>query len=409
MQLRYQSVDSNSFEVKLPASKSISNRVLIMNALSNAIEVPRNLSDCDDTNVMLNALKSDLKTIDIGAAGTAMRFLTAYLSITKGTHLLTGSKRMQERPIHVLVDALRALGAEIEYVAKEGYPPLSIQGKMLEGGDVKLAGNVSSQFISALLLIAPMLKKGLHLHLIGDVISKPYIDLTLQLMQEFGAKATWLSSSEIKVISQPYSPIAYTVESDWSAASYWYEIVALLPDFEVFLEGLNKKSFQGDARIQHLFSPLGVSTSFEKDGVILRKKEKELRDDVFRCDLIHQPDLAQTFIATCAFLELPFHFTGLQSLRIKETDRLAAMVKELDKMGYVLKEEGDEALSWLGERKQSMNQISFETYKDHRMAMSLAPAAFLIEEGVSINEPEVVSKSYPNYWEDLCSIGFSSF
>jgi 3-phosphoshikimate 1-carboxyvinyltransferase len=406
MQLKYIPNNISLVNVKLPASKSISNRALIMNALSQSSMLPRNLSNCDDTNVMLSALQKKAGIVDIGAAGTAMRFLTAYFSITEGERVLTGSKRMQERPISILVEALRTLGAHIEYLSKEGYPPLRIQGTKLRGGYLKLQGNVSSQYISALLLIAPMLEKGLRIELEGKVISKPYIDLTLELMQQYGAKATWLSDHELEVLASPYRQIEFQVESDWSAASYWYELVAMLPSKQVFLEGLKEKSNQGDAKVKDWFASLGVKSTFNEKGVLLTWKEREKKS--FEADLINQPDLAQTFIATCSFLKLPFKIKGLQTLRIKETDRLLAMTTELGKMGYHLAVEGDEQLSWDGndECLDSMLKISFKTYKDHRMAMSLAPAALLLNSGIEIEEPHVVSKSYPDFWNDLSKIGF---
>ena len=301
--------------IQLPASKSISNRALIINALAESNCIPDNLSDCDDTRVMIKALTQDEETIDIMAAGTAMRFLTAYLSVTPGERIITGTTRMQQRPIQILVNALRELGAEINYINNEGFPPLRIKGTELKGNEITLKGNVSSQYISALLMIAPALKNGLVLHLSGEIISRPYINLTLQLMQDFGAKAAWTSSDSISVAPQPYTSIPFTVESDWSAASYWYQIAALSPKTEIELLGLFRNSYQGDSRGAEVFSRLGITTEFTTKGVKLKKTGKAPKR--LEEDFIDIPDLAQTFVVTCALMNIPFRFTGLQSLKIK--------------------------------------------------------------------------------------------
>lgn len=389
--------------IQLPASKSISNRALIIHALSNGTSSISNLSDCDDTQVMIKALKGDSELIDIMAAGTAMRFLTAYLSATPGQHTITGTQRMQQRPIQILVNALRALGAQIEYPKKEGYPPLHICGTELSGNEITLAGNVSSQYISALLMIGPVLKNGLQLHLTGEIISRPYINLTLQLMKEFGASASWTSESCISVKPQPYHCIPFTVESDWSAASYWYQIAALAPEADIELTGLFRKSYQGDSRGAEVFTRLGVVTEFTEMGVRLKKTGKlpERLDE----DFVDIPDLAQTFVVTCVLLNIPFRFTGLQTLKIKETDRIAALQTELAKLGYVLRDENNSILSWDGERCQPQAAPVIHTYEDHRMAMAFAPAALCLPH-IVIADPQVVSKSYPGYWEDLKKAGF---
>ena len=255
--------------IMLPASKSISNRALIIQALTKGGMMPENLSDCDDTEVIIRGLSKQSEIIDIKAAGTAMRFMTAYLSATEGEHTITGTERMKHRPIGILVDALRYLGAEIEYVGEEGYPPLHIRGRQLEGGTLQIAGDVSSQYISALLMIAPILTKGLELKLTGNIISRPYIDLTLHLMHEFGVAAEWSDFDTIRVKPQPYQQRAYTIESDWSAASYWYEILALTDDTQskVALQGLKDGSRQGDSTVRYIFSLLGIKTSFKEKGV----------------------------------------------------------------------------------------------------------------------------------------------
>lgn len=391
--------------VQLPSSKSICNRALIINALAQGYARIDNLSDCDDTRVLLRALQDMPGTIDIGAAGTAMRFLTAYLSVNEGTHILTGTRRMQQRPIGVLADTLRALGAEITYAGEEGYPPLCITGHRLEGNEVPLPGNVSSQYISALLMIGPTLQNGLKLTLTGDIISRPYIDLTLQLMRTFGAEAGWTGENQLRVEPHPYqAPAAYYVESDWSAASYWYEICALTPHAEIELPGLFRQSPQGDARVASLFASLGVETRYENNRVILSKSG--IKTPRFEHNFINQPDLAQTFAVTCALLGVPFCFSGLQSLKIKETDRMAALITEMRKLGYILEEKDRSVLMWNGERCAPDASPRIDTYEDHRMAMAFAPACIRIN-GLRINDPHVVSKSYPHYWEDLSRAGFS--
>lgn len=409
--------------IQLPASKSISNRALIIHALGKGDCLPENLSDCDDTRVMVKALTEGGDTIDILAAGTAMRFLTAYFSITPGQRILTGTARMQQRPIQLLVNALRQLGADIAYTNREGFPPLRIRGKEPNNCELKnceqevceqgkketlcseltLQSNVSSQYISALLMIGPMLPHGLTLHLSGNIISRPYIDLTLQLMGEFGAKAEWTSESTITVHPQPYHSVPFTVESDWSAASYWYEMAALSEEAEIELTGLFPNSYQGDSRGRELFSQLGVETAFTPHGVKLTKSGQ--RVERMEADLVDIPDLAQTFVVTCALLNIPFRFTGLQSLKIKETDRITALRNELRKLGYAIEEENDSVLYWNGERCEAEVSPLIATYEDHRMAMAFAPAALCCP-SVRIAHPHVVSKSYPRYWDDLRQAGF---
>ena len=389
--------------IQLPSSKSISNRALIINALGNGTHHPENLSDCDDTRVMIRALNDDKETIDIMAAGTAMRFLTAYLSVTPGTRIITGTERMQQRPIQVLVNALRELGADIEYVANDGFPPLRITGRELRKDTISLPGNVSSQYISALLMIAPVLTNGLTIRLTGDIISRPYINLTLQLMNDFGVRAEWTDDHRIKVEPQAYHSTPFYVESDWSAASYWYQIVALSKEAEVTLPGLFKDSYQGDSQVAGIFRSLGVETIYKDKTVILKKNGKSV--ERLDYDFINQPDLAQTFVVTCALLNIPFRFSGLQSLKIKETDRMAALITEMRKLGYILHETDGSVLSWEGERCTTEEHPAIDTYEDHRMAMAFAPTCLALPE-ILINNPQVVSKSYPRYWEDLRQAGF---
>lgn len=389
--------------IQLPSSKSISNRALIINALGNGTHHPENLSDCDDTRVMIRALNDDKETIDIMAAGTAMRFLTAYLSVTPGTRIITGTERMQQRPIQVLVNALRELGADIEYVANDGFPPLRITGRELRKDTISLPGNVSSQYISALLMIAPVLTNGLTIRLTGDIISRPYINLTLQLMNDFGVRAEWTDDHRLKVEPQAYHSTPFYVESDWSAASYWYQIVALSKEAEVTLPGLFKDSYQGDSQVAGIFRSLGVETIYKNKTVILKKNGKSV--ERLDYDFINQPDLAQTFVVTCALLNIPFRFSGLQSLKIKETDRMAALITEMRKLGYILHETDGSVLSWEGERCTTEEHPAIDTYEDHRMAMAFAPTCLALPE-ILINNPQVVSKSYPRYWEDLRQAGF---
>ena len=389
--------------IQLPSSKSISNRALIINALGHGTHQPENLSDCDDTRVMVRALNDDKETIDIMAAGTAMRFLTAYLSVTPGTRIITGTQRMQQRPIQVLVNALRELGADIEYVANDGFPPLRITGRKFEKDTISLPGNVSSQYISALLMIAPVLTNGLTIRLTGDIISRPYINLTLQLMNDFGVCAEWTDGHQLKVEPQVYHSIPFYVESDWSAASYWYQIVALSKEAEVTLPGLFKESYQGDSQVAGIFRSLGVETIYEDQTVTLKKSGNAI--ERLDYDFINQPDLAQTFVVTCALLNIPFRFSGLQSLKIKETDRMAALITEMRKLGYILRETDGAVLSWEGELCSAEEHPAIDTYEDHRMAMAFAPACLTLPE-ILINNPQVVSKSYPHYWEDLRQAGF---
>lgn len=398
--------------ISLPASKSISNRALIIYALSGGKNMPSNLSDCDDTEVIINALRNMPEEIDIKAAGTAMRFMTAYLSVMEGTHILTGTERMKHRPIAILVDALRKLGANIEYVGTEGYPPLRITGQSLNGGLLEIPGNVSSQYISALLMTAPMLKEGMTLHLLGDIISRPYIDLTLWMMGEFGADAEWFSNDTIVVKPQPYKSRNYFIESDWSGASYWYEMMALCADkrSEVKLTGLMDGSKQGDSTTRYIFSLLGVKTQFESKQAGIAQtvtlKQNGRCVPKLEYDFINSPDLAQTFVVTCAAKGIPFHFKGLSTLKIKETDRIEALKTEMRKLGYVLQDHNNSELIWDGERCDPSFEQGIDTYEDHRMALAFAPYA-LLHDKLIINNPQVVTKSYPHYWEDLRLAGFT--
>ncbi|MGP1466379.1 MAG: 3-phosphoshikimate 1-carboxyvinyltransferase [Porphyromonadaceae bacterium] len=396
--------------IKLPASKSISNRALIISALAGVKTMPRNISNCDDTEVIVRALRDNPYEIDIKAAGTAMRFMTAYLAVTPGEHVITGTERMKHRPIKVLVDALRYLGADIEYIGEEGFPPLKIRGKALDGGSIEIPGDVSSQYVSALLMIAPMLNGGLELHLTGNIISRPYIDLTIHTMHDYGARVEWTDVDTIVTEPTGYREREFIIENDWSGASYWYETLALMGDREssIRLPGLIDSSRQGDSGVRYLFSMLGVKTSFE-DGIKTKPTTvtlKAMRSMLPKLDFDFsgQPDLTQTLVVTCAAMNIPFHFTGLATLRIKESDRIEVLKREMRKLGFVIREENNSELLWDGERCEATME-PIDTYEDHRMAMAFAPAAVKFP-GLRINNPEVVTKSYPNFWKDLQQAGF---
>ncbi|MDO5523804.1 MAG: 3-phosphoshikimate 1-carboxyvinyltransferase [Bacteroidia bacterium] len=403
MQYKIHPPDKLKATIQLPASKSISNRMLVLNALSLNTNPVENLSDCEDTQVIVDAFNSDSNVFDVKGAGTAMRFLTAFLAGMDGEWILKGSKRMHERPIYPLVDTLKALDADIEYLENEGCPPLKIKGKRLKGGEVYVSGNISSQFLSALMMVAPTMEKGLIINIKTDVISKPYLNLTIKMMEQYGVQVKW-EDNKIIIKPQVYKPVTLKVESDWTAASYWYEMAALCPGAEVTLLGLQKDSYQGDSNLVNLFADLGITTEYISDGVIIRKARKPNKK--FFHNFVGEPDLAQTFAATCCFLNVPFIFSGVQSLRIKETDRIEALKIELKKLGFVLRETESEMLEWDGERCFVDENAAIDTYDDHRMAMSLAPAAIPFK-SILINDPHVVSKSYPNFWEDLIKAGFT--
>lgn len=397
--------------VALPASKSICNRALVIGALAGEGSSVGNVAHCDDSDVVVRAVRAladgdgDGRVIDVMAAGTAMRFLTAFLAAaSRGEHVITGTERMKQRPIAVLVDALRALGADVVYVGKNGFPPLRIVGRALEGGVVSLPGNVSSQYISALLMIGPMMEKGLELKLSGGIISRPYIDMTIGIMRDFGARVEWRGDDTLVVEHGGYVPASYVVESDWSAASYWYEIMALCGDADarVVLSGLRQRSLQGDRGIADVFALLGVATEYVDGAVILTKCDAKL--SALDLDMADMPDLAQTLVVTCCMMGLPFHITGLQTLKIKETDRIVALQTELAKLGFMIESKHDSELIWTGTRSEPSG-VPVDTYDDHRMAMAFAPATIKLG-GIAINNPEVVSKSYPEYWEHLAAVGF---
>ena len=459
----------------LPTSKSLCARALVVNHLCEQPVHLEGLSDCDDTQAILQGLEALRNSedaplrVDIGAAGTAMRFLTALFAATPQLDVvITGSQRMQERPIGALVTALQAAGADISYVEKKGYPPLHIRGMQLEGGTLTLPSNISSQYVSALLMIAPTMRHGLQLELVGKVASAPYIRMTMQVMKAFGVEAKWEKniisvvrgqryartlSSHCETTKETEQAASYTIECDWTAASYWYEIVALHPDqtARVLLRGLREASEQGDSVCARWFEALGVMTTFTAEGAVLEKSTKSPQvtlecdtstsednelssqtDDNFcesnEClsqatchssqavhhsckdappfllDFTAAPDLAQTFVVTCALLSRPFHFKGLESLRIKETNRIAALIAELQKLGKHIEAIGEGELRYTAQDDSPHAQaITIATYDDHRMALAFAPAALLFPQ-LSIEHPEVVAKSYPHYWRDLSEL-----
>lgn len=383
-------------EINLPASKSISNRALIINALAYSDYPIQNLAKCDDTDVLVKALNSNDHVFDIGAAGTSMRFLTAFLAKTVGEWEITGSERMKNRPISVLVDALVQLGARIEYTEKKGFPPLRIFGSALIGGEIQLDGSVSSQYISALMMIAPYMQQGLKIELSGNIVSVPYIEMTIRIMKEFGVEVGF-NGQIIEIKPQEYHPVLFRVESDWSAASYWYEILSFLQSGKIFLSGLFENSFQGDSKVASIFEQLGIHTEYLADGVLLTPNGTSVQ--VFEYDFVNQPDLTQTLAVTCCMKNITFHFKGVQSLKIKETNRIEALINELKKAGFVLYEPRHGELAWNGERCEAKEEINIRTYEDHRMAMAFAPLACF--RPVNIENPEVVSKSYPEFWNDI--------
>ncbi len=369
-------------EIDLPSSKSISNRLLIIKALCKEKFLIKNLSESDDTILLKNALNSKEKTINVSHAGTSFRFLTSFLSIQKGKEfILNGSDRMKERPIKELVNSLQELGVKIEYLEKEDFPPLKIIGTEIDGGEIEIDGTISSQFISSLLLIAPNLKNGLILKIKGELVSKPYVLMTLKLMGEFGINWTW-NKEVITILKQEYVAKNYTVESDWSAATFWFQSASLSEKCKIILRGLNEESIQGDSACKKIFKDLGVDSVFKNGDLILTKNKRISPSETY--NLIETPDIYQSLKCTLFALNKDSEFTGIQTLRNKETDRITAVENELLKLN---------------------TPKIIETYDDHRMAMSFAPLSLKFEE-LQISNPGVISKSYPNYWKDLKKGGF---
>ena len=398
--LRHQSGNLQG-KIQITGSKSESNRMLILQALFPQIALD-NLSNSDDTVAMKSGLESDNDLVDIGHAGTSMRFLTAYYSTLKNQEkTLTGSPRMQERPIGILADALRQLGAEISYLKNEGYPPLLIKGKRLTASEVRLSASISSQYITALMLIAPSLPDGLCLHLEGKITSVPYIEMTLSLLHQIGVKATF-SGQRVQVF--PKNDIAQTthdVESDWSSASYYFSMVALAKDADITLSTYKENSLQGDKVLMDIYEPLGVKSMIKNNTLYLQKQA--LGFNPIQLDLSDAPDIAQTIAVTCYGLGLACDLTGLHTLKIKETDRLVALQNELTKLGATI-EITDKSLHLQKRTNPIHPNVLIETYHDHRMAMAFAPLALLVP--IRIQNADVVTKSYPGFWEDLEQSGF---
>lgn len=407
--VRFSGIPEANATVYLTGSKSESNRALIISALSKGTVKVQNLSDAADTVTLDNILKnlaissSQLQMIDVGHAGTAMRFLTAFLATSIGTFELTGSKRMQERPIKLLTEALIALGAKITYQRENGYPPLLIEGGFdQKTKQVSIKGDVSSQYISALLIIAPTLKLGLSLQIEGYLTSEPYVRMTLKMLEEAGISHTW-KGSVIEIEPQEFKDSTLIVEPDWSAASYWYSIVALSESAKIELPYLRENSLQGDSRILNIMRSLGVETERTENGISLHSIPQRISEDEI-LDLKDCPDLAQTIIVCAAAKGLNLKFTGLETLKIKETNRVKALQNELAKIGVDLIEK-DLVYTLDCTGLDFPERVRFETYDDHRMAMAFAPLSMLIKE-VVIEDYQVVEKSYPDYWKDLTKAGF---
>ncbi len=393
---------NSKISVALGGSKSETNRLLILHALYSNLEIT-NSSTSDDSATLIKALQSSDKLIDVHHAGTAMRFLTAYFAAIKGSDVvLTGSKRMQQRPLGLLVDALRALGADISYVNNEGFPPLKIKGKELTITEVTIAANVSSQYISALMLIAPSLPQGLVINLDGNVTSIPYINMTLQLLRQVGFEGDF-SDNVIQISPGVISgKKEIRVESDWSSVSYLYSLIALSPSGSLSVSTFKKASLQGDAALATLYKSLGVETVFnDDDSLTLQKISEVKKEEHIAFNLVNTPDIAQTIAVTCFGLGISCHLTGLHTLKIKETDRLLALKVELEKLGAQVSITS-ETLTL--EKSSKINEnIAIDTYQDHRMAMAFAPLA--LKTSLQINDAEVVSKSFPEYWDVLKDLG----
>lgn len=388
-------------EINLPKSKSLSNRALIIKALCSESFTIEDLSSSKDTQLLSKALHSQSSTINVGDSGTAFRFLTALLSTKSGEFMLSGSERMKERPIKDLVNALTALGADIEYLEKEGYPPLKIAGKTIEGGKVSIDASISSQFVSALLLIAPSLKKGLEITLLGNVLSKPYISMTLKMMTYFGVDSQW-DGNTICVKKQSYVAKDIQIEGDWSALAFLLEILVLSEEGKLKINGLFEESWQGDYKLLEIFKLLGIESKFQNSSLYVSKRKNSEISKSLDLSLVDYPDLAQAYCCSLVGLSRNATIRGLQNLKYKESHRLAALKKELEKLNQ--KSEYTDSEIKLQNSKIAAPIQNLETHNDHRMAMCLAPFGILFD--VKINDVEVVSKSYPTFWEDLKKMGF---
>ena len=389
--------------IYLNSSKSESNRLLIIKALSEKEITIKNLSKANDSVILKNLLESEnLVVWDAQDAGTSFRFLTSFLAIKKEHVVLSGTERMKQRPVKVLVDALNKIGAEILYLENEGFPPIYVKGKINQvKNKLDIPGDISSQYISSLLLIAPLLEKGIEINIEEPFYSRPYVNMTLNLMNSFGIKSA-VKGNKISIKNQEFSSGSYIVESDWSAASYWYSILSISDNINnLTLQGLKKKSNQGDSVISELMKSFGVNTQYKEDGIVLTKIKLDTEE--IELDFRDCPDLAQTILVVAAYHKIKLKVSGVESLKIKETDRLVAMKNELKKIGCDFYEEGN---YWILEkrRREIDDELSIDTYKDHRMAMAFAPLAS--KKSMIINDPDVVVKSYPTYWEDLKKVGF---
>ncbi len=405
--LKYEDTNTRA-TVAITGSKSESNRALILQALSNGLIEIENLSEADDTTILKQRLAeiaghNDVSTllVDIGPAGTAMRFLTAFLAFKKGNYELTGSKRMLERPIQLLVEALKKLGAQIQYLGKEGFPPIQINGiEYPSTNSISINGNISSQYITALILIAPTLPGGLKLNVTNTITSRPYIDMTLSMLQDCGVTHTW-DGDILNVNAQQFKKTKIYIEPDWSSASYWYSLVAISKVGEIFLPGFKKDSLQGDQEIVKIMAQLGVETSFEANGIRIFKSSVSSQNLSF--DFINCPDLAQTVAVCCAILGKNAHFFGLETLKIKETNRVDALQKELIKINVKF-EENNNMYILKSNNVVFPHTIAINTYEDHRMAMAFAPLAVKVNT-LEIENLNVVNKSYPSFWADLSKVG----
>lgn len=402
---------ANEVELNIPSSKSISNRALILQAIDHKAIKISNLSTANDTVVLQKALHqvktsktNQTITINIGLAGTAFRFLTAFLATKKGTFILNGAKRIQERPIKPLVDALRQLGADIQYLDKENFAPLLIKGKKLQAKAIDISAEISSQFISALLLISPKIENGLVLNLKGEIYSKPYIEMTLALLNHFGITSSF-KGNKIEIKEQKLQANHLAIEADWSSASYIYSVLALAKKGKVFLPNYAKNSLQGDSKVADLFLPFGVKTNYTTTGILLEKTSPTIA--FFEYNFAQQPDLAQTFVALCVGLGIEAKLSGLESLQIKETDRIQALHTEIERLGWSLTATANNSydLKANESKKTIAKNIQFKTYKDHRMAMCLAPLALKFD-AFYIEDEAVVIKSNPLFWEQMKTLGF---
>ncbi len=400
MNLQLRGDTLKSAHIEITGSKSESNRLLILQALYPQLHI-ENLSDSDDTQVLKKALSKGSGIIDIHHAGTAMRFLTAYFALKNNTEVtLTGSKRMQERPISILVEALRHLGADITYIKNEGFPPIKVKGITSLAPMVNLQANVSSQYISALMLIAPSLPNGLTINLTGKITSAPYIVMTLQLLKSIGVNCTFIENSIRIEHLKTTEKQSYLVESDWSSASYFYSLVALSEKVQIEISSFKQSSLQGDSALQEIYKQFGARTVFKNNTLQLSKISAPTTNAI-TLDLSNTPDIAQTIAVTCFGLGLSCKLTGLHTLKIKETDRLQALKTELEKLGAVIIITEDSLE--LKPRTHINENIAIETYNDHRMAMAFAPLA--LKTTLTINDAQVVSKSYPTFWKDLAAVG----